>query len=712
MTMLGTVLAAVKTVTTNRLQTAGLRFSALELLYRMSPIACIQSVAVAYISGEFDRFDVSNFGTSSILILLVNGAIAFGLNVASFEANKRSGALTMTIAANIKQVLTIVLSVMLWHIPVGAMNAGGIALTILGGAWYGHIEVLRKTANTLEAQLEEGVSEKINPKAIVSDACASYSTLDSLNTALAPSLKDITQSTDFFAYYRLNLYDQKCPVRAWDDESGTCGNIACKVDTLEDEKDIPVIWRASELSKLEGPKAAHPGRQLQKERGSQRPLQGTLGENVGESCVVEYDDECDERDYCIPEDESATAKGDYVSLVDNPERYTGYAGQPVWDAIYRENCFFKAPPPSSISSSPPSSNPFGQQFEAAAALRNVIQAGVPKSEFILDDECLEKRVFHRIISGMHASISTHICIDYLNHTTGTWGPNLQCYTDRLATQPERVSNLYFNYALLLRAVTKLRTYLENYTFCSGDVAQDKATKIKILQLADKALAQPRIFDESIMFQDPHESGGLKEDFRNRFRNVSRLMDCVGCDKCRLWGKLQTVGYGTALKVLFEYAENEDGTNPPLRRTELVALVNTLDRVARSLTALGKMKALVLEKEGAVSSASAPEQSAQPASSSPPPTTTFDDFEDDDDDEDPPPISLLTAFGEEFRLVFQTLLYVLRSWIDFPSKVVQITLLEASRAWNFWLGLPVQPRRYGWEFGKGVPGRRRGGEKEL
>lgn len=28
------------------------------------------------------------------------------------------------------------------------------------------------------------------------------------------------------------------------------------------------------------------------------------------------------------------------------------------------------------------------------------------------------------------------------------------------------------------------------------------------------------------------------------------MDCVGCDKCRLWGKLQTQGLGTALKILF------------------------------------------------------------------------------------------------------------------------------------------------------------------
>ncbi|KAL8971761.1 MAG: hypothetical protein Q9197_003114, partial [Variospora fuerteventurae] len=527
-------------------------------------------------------------------------------------------------------------------------------------------------------------SVQINPKAIVSDACASYSTLDNLNAALSHGLTDITQSTDFFAYYRLNLYDQKCPVRAWDDETGTCGNIACKVDTLEDEEDIPLIWRASELSKLEGPKAAHPGRQLQKERGSQRPLQGTLGENVGESCVVEYDDECDERDYCIPEDESATAKGDYVSLVDNPERYTGYAGQPVWDAIYRENCFFKSLPSSSL---PPASSPFNplnNRLEAANALRNVIQAGTPQSEFVLDDECLEKRVFHRIISGMHASISTHICNDYLNQTTGQWGPNLQCYADRLAAHPERISNLYFNYALLLRAVTKLRTYLRNYTFCSGDPTQDLVTKTKILRLADSAAAQPRIFDESIMFQDPHDAG-LKEDFRNRFRNVSRLMDCVGCDKCRLWGKLQTVGYGTALKVLFEYDEDRNGENPLLRRTELVALVNTLDRVARSLTALGEMRALV-EADLTLSSSPSSISNVEATSASSPTegfdyhtTTTrphhlkdprtFDDDDDNDLDQDDPSRrspGIWAVFLDEWRLVFRTLGYVLRSWIDFPS----------------------------------------------
>ena len=28
------------------------------------------------------------------------------------------------------------------------------------------------------------------------------------------------------------------------------------------------------------------------------------------------------------------------------------------------------------------------------------------------------------------------------------------------------------------------------------------------------------------------------------------MDCVGCEKCRLWGKLQVLGLATSLKILF------------------------------------------------------------------------------------------------------------------------------------------------------------------
>ncbi|MCJ1478780.1 endoplasmic oxidoreductin-1 [Lambiella insularis] len=529
----------------------------------------------------------------------------------------------------------------------------------------------------------------IEPNSMVSDTCASYKTLDTLNRDLTPSLEAITQTTDFFAYYRLNLFNRVCPF--WNDANSMCGNRACAVDTLDNEEDIPKIWRVEELSKLEGPKAPHPDRQLQQERGTQKPLQGTLGDNVGESCVVEYDDECDERDYCVPEDESASAKGDYVSLVDNPERFTGYSGESahmVWDAIYMENCFTGPTP------KPFPKNNFGaslsEMFQAANDLRSVLRANAPPTAFPPEDDCLEKRVFYRVISGMHASISTHICHDYLNQTTGEWGPNIQCYQERLEAHPDRISNLYFNYALVLRALTKLRSHLQEYTFCSGDVAQDRDTKSKVLRFIDQAAAEPAIFDEKLMFQDPAVSAELKDDFRQRFRNVSRLMDCVGCDKCRLWGKLQTVGYGTALKVLFEF---EEGGEVPLKRTELVALVNTLARIGSSMKSLEYFRSLS-------ASSNTKEDLFGPG------LTSQKESEGDLDDlrlvnetlgtEE----SVMDTIRGEFEAVSRALRFVLGSWFRLPKIMLHIFIYELARVWAYWLGLEIQPRE--WSFK--LPGR--------
>ncbi|KAL3479006.1 endoplasmic reticulum Oxidoreductin 1-domain-containing protein [Aspergillus californicus] len=551
----------------------------------------------------------------------------------------------------------------------------------------------------------------IDPKAMVSDACVSYHTIDSLNDQVYSLLQSLTQETDFFSYYRLNLFNKECPF--WSDADSMCGNIACAVNTLDSDDDIPLTWRAEELSKLQGPKAGHPGRKQQKERPRDRPLQGMLGENVGESCVVEYDDECDDRDYCVPEDQGASGKGDYVSLVDNPERFTGYAGagaNQVWDAIYRENCFLKPTP--ELEDSPFPS--MGGGLQAVQDFRNVIQKESKRPDMLpLDNECVEKRVFHRLISGMHASISTHLCWDYLNTTTGQWHPNLPCFKERLHDHPERISNLYFNYALVSRAVSKLRKHLEGYTYCISDPAQDQETKKKISKLTSTLAERPQIFDENVMFQDP-SAIGLKEDFRNRFRNVSRLMDCVGCDKCRLWGKLQVNGYGTALKVLFEYDETKNGENPSLRRTELVALVNTLGRISHSIAVVRSFHRAMEVGDGqvfaiAAGSATGPRRvdGKKTRRLVKDGGSTF--YYEDDDEEDFHYIdqqhpwerrrirrasdTVWDDIKAEFSVVWDTLIFVLKSWANIPKLLYEIGIMEVSRLWNYWLGLPVPPRSW-------------------
>ncbi|CCF40172.1 endoplasmic oxidoreductin-1 [Colletotrichum higginsianum] len=568
---------------------------------------------------------------------------------------------------------------------------------------------------------------QISPKAIVSDACASYSTLDRLNTKVKPLVDDLTRSTDFFSHYRLNLFHKKCPF--WNDENGMCGNIACAVETLDNEEDIPEVWRASELGKLEGPLAKHPPRRVQHER-PERPLQGKLGEEVGESCVVEYDDECDERDYCVPEDESASSKGDYVSLLRNPERFTGYGGfgaAQVWDAIYRENCFQKSSFPhsaslgqSQVGHKGPAAQDFRQVLEAVGRQQALEQMREtqPNAPFVaqtgleVEDECLEKRVFYRVISGMHASISTHLCWDFLNQTTGQWQPNVACYRTRLHTHPERISNLYFNYALVTRAVAKLGPYLQgrDYTFCSGDIDQDASTRAKVLEVTEGAASVPQIFDESLMFKNG-EGPSLKEDFRNRFRNISRVMDCVGCDKCRLWGKLQTAGYGTALKVLFEF-DNASEDIPVLKRTELVALFNTYARISSSLDAITKFRAMI-DTEDALTAASAtapklpksasediPDRAKKPHHVVTSPETGSMEKKDPEDEyaEDEPrrEETLSDALGEEFDRVIKAFNFVLRRWLSFPKTFFNVAVVELIRFYQFFVGLPVSERNWSFE----------------
>jgi uncharacterized membrane protein len=140
LTVLGAVLASVKTIVTNRVQVGRLKLNPLDLLFRMSPLAFIQCIFYAHATGELDQ--VKEFAADNMTInlasgLLLNGIIAFALNIVSFTANKKTSALTMTVAGNVKQVLSIVLSVIIFDYAITSTNSFGIILTLIGGAWYG-----------------------------------------------------------------------------------------------------------------------------------------------------------------------------------------------------------------------------------------------------------------------------------------------------------------------------------------------------------------------------------------------------------------------------------------------------------------------------------------------------------------------------------------------------------------------------------------------
>jgi ERO1-like protein alpha/ERO1-like protein beta len=127
--------------------------------------------------------------------------------------------------------------------------------------------------------------------------------------------------------------------------------------------------------------------------------------------------------------------------------------------------------------------------------------------------------------------------------------------------------------------------LEQAEYDTGNHAEDLKTQSLIKQLLYSPKLQtacPVPFDEAKLWQG--QSGPeLKQQIQKQFRNISALMDCVGCEKCRLWGKLQVQGLGTALKILFSVGNQDIGDQTlQLQRNEVIALVNLLNRLSESV----------------------------------------------------------------------------------------------------------------------------------
>ncbi len=146
-------------------------------------------------------------------------------------------------------------------------------------------------------------------------------------------------------------------------------------------------------------------------------------------------------------DDEAFAGGEgdaaaYVNLVLNPERYTGYSGEHarrVWGSIYAQPCF-------------------------TGLGGGLCAAGTAAAHE-------EVRVFYRLISGLHASISTHIAAEYLLQRRGgdadVWGPNYALFQERVGAHPDRQENMFFLASFVLRAVTKARPALLAADYSTG-----------------------------------------------------------------------------------------------------------------------------------------------------------------------------------------------------------------------------------------------------
>merc|ERR1712150_38222 len=151
---------------------------------------------------------------------------------------------------------------------------------------------------------------------------------------------------------------------------------------------------------------------------------------------------------------------------------------------------------------------------------------------------------------------------------------------------DRVENLYVAFVLLLKAVIKAEYAIEAAIPHDDPLLREsllhwkESLLPKLISLPNKLPDNTLLFDESTLLLDPNFQPQKRMELQRRFDHLVKIMQCVGCDRCKLWGTLQTMGFGTALRVLFH---NDRNNNLVLSRQEAVSLVNALERLSSSLT---------------------------------------------------------------------------------------------------------------------------------
>lgn len=96
------------------------------------------------------------------------------------------------------------------------------------------------------------------------------------------------------------------------------------------------------------------------------------------------------------------------------------------------------------------------------------------------------------------------------------------------------------------------------------------------------------FDENVLFQ--HET--ISEQLGHAFNNITfKIMDCVSCDKCRLWGKVQTNGLGTAFKIML----TKDLEKLTLSHHEITCLLNAVARLSYSINQISNFRDIFQQK---------------------------------------------------------------------------------------------------------------------
>ena len=236
--------------------------------------------------------------------------------------------------------------------------------------------------------------------------------------------------------------------------------------------------------------------------------------------------------------------GTYINLLKNPEGYTGYKGSHIWKAIFKENCF----------------------TDKYSSL------------------CVEDKIFSNIFTGWLAVTNFEIGCNFRNRNTKEKYVNITYVADKFLYQKDKIDNLFFLYSLILKAANKAVPYFLEYDYSSGNKTEDKLTSKLIKEIFRHELKNfdeiEEAFKDSYVEFENYIYSNMISELIIRFRNISSIIDCVTCSKCRMHAKLEVFGIATMLKIMF--SKSTDDLKQTMSRNELVSFINLFAKLSKSV----------------------------------------------------------------------------------------------------------------------------------
>lgn len=374
------------------------------------------------------------------------------------------------------------------------------------------------------------LNNKFNINGRLDEFNIDYSFLKKINKRLNPLLDSIRKST-FFRIFKVN-FDTEC--NFWT-QNMICNFSTCSICSCGDEE-IPIPWKHDSVK-------------------------DTVDKNLNNDHFTQYVEKYNNsNNQWLVENEVDYKNGIFVNLLKNPETWTGYQGQKIWEAIYMENCF-----------------------------RNSI-----------DEMCLEEKLFYRIVSGLHSNINLHLSQNFLNieredlkkkdhiekindeYNELDYYVNTTMAYERVVADETRVNNLFYLYSLVLTSIDKAEKTIKSFHIDSGNKEEDIELKKNITNFYNEYNSIEDINKVKDIYKKNEKLRKFLiydkiNEMKMRFRNISSIIDCVGCQKCKLHGKLQIYGLATMLKILFDKNEIVN-----LKRNEVIAYINLVSKIHRSI----------------------------------------------------------------------------------------------------------------------------------